>query len=86
MLLMDLSMSIMDGFETTTRIRKYEQKFGIKPTPIIAMSASASDSWTVRDEEAGIDDFVTKPLNLECIEEVIRRFIFVDKEQPYPPK
>jgi len=57
---MDLRMPGMDGYETARRIRRIE---GLETIPIIAMSADARN--TVREEiiAAGMDDFISKPID-----------------------
>jgi len=60
LVLMDLRMPGMDGYETARRIRRIE---GLETIPIIAMSADARN--TVREEiiAAGMDDFISKPID-----------------------
>jgi CheY-like chemotaxis protein len=59
-ILMDLQMPGMDGYEAARRIRD----LGIK-TPLIALSAAALDEVKDRALEAGMDDFVSKPFHQE---------------------
>ena len=66
-ILMDLSMPEMDGFEATERIRRIEKK-GQKPR-IIAVSGHAFLEHRQRCEQVGIDDFLTKPYNLFKLKE-----------------
>ncbi|MCP4753206.1 MAG: response regulator [Proteobacteria bacterium] len=77
---MDLNVPVMNGFEATEKIRNYEQKTGIRPIPIVAMTASYDDNWEAKGKKVGLDGFVTKPINLKQIEEVIKRFIYIDKK------
>lgn len=64
-ILMDISMPIMDGFEATRQIRAFEQTNDIPPACIIALtglgSADAQDEAFV----SGIDLFLTKPIKLD---------------------
>jgi signal transduction histidine kinase len=57
-ILMDLSMPVMDGYEATTEIRKTD-----KLVPIIALSASASFGYLDRALQIGINEYIIKPFN-----------------------
>ncbi|MDB5869099.1 MAG: multi-sensor hybrid histidine kinase [Polaromonas sp.] len=60
-ILMDLHMPVMDGLEATRLIK---QRFGRAAPPIIALTADAALEDRVRCEAAGMDDFLTKPLQV----------------------
>ncbi len=60
--LMDMGLPIMDGWETTRRMKAAEMTAGI---PVIALTAHAMDSDRERAIAAGCDDFDTKPVDLE---------------------
>lgn len=62
LILMDLQMPVMDGYETTRQIRSMNDEY-FKNIPIIALTAAAFSE--VRDEvlATGMNDFVTKPFN-----------------------
>jgi signal transduction histidine kinase/CheY-like chemotaxis protein len=62
LVIVDLVMPIMDGFEFSRRMRKTSQ---FKDTPIIAMSASILDFEAQKSINSGCNDFLPKPVNLE---------------------
>jgi CheY-like chemotaxis protein/HPt (histidine-containing phosphotransfer) domain-containing protein len=76
--LMDGQMPGMDGFEATRRIR--EEEGGERHTPIIAMTASAMKGDRERCLEAGMDDYVSKPVTPESLAAVLKRWV----EAPTP--
>ncbi len=77
---MDLRMPVMDGFEATREIRKFEEQHNLEPIPIVAITAGTEDSWKDKCAEAGLNGVVLKPMNLKDIEEMIDRLIRIDKD------
>ena len=65
--LMDCHMPEMDGFEATRRLR--EQEGAGRRTPVLAMTAGVLDDDRQRCVEAGMDDFIAKPINVERLRE-----------------
>ncbi|MGE5370400.1 MAG: response regulator [Solirubrobacterales bacterium] len=74
LVLMDCQMPVMDGFEATRAIRMHEQDSG-KHIPIIAMTANAMQGDRERCLEAGMDDYISKPINQKIMAEVIQKWL-----------
>ncbi len=79
LILLDVQMPYMDGFEATRHIRKYERatKNGV-PVPIIAMTAHALKGDREKCIAAGMSDYIPKPFNPHQLQAVLIRHI-VDK-------
>ena len=71
LMILDLRMPVMDGFETTRRIRHIER--GRRRTPILALTASAMEDDQRRCREAGMDAFLTKPVRIGEIQRALER-------------
>jgi CheY-like chemotaxis protein len=73
-ILMDVQMPEMDGFMATECIRNIEQQSG-KHTPILAMTAFAMKGDKEKCLEAGMDYYISKPINPSNLYEVIENYI-----------
>eukprot|EP00347_Sterkiella_histriomuscorum_P008982 403342980 len=67
---MDCNMPIMDGFEATKAIRKL-QFIDQQKTQIVALTANTNDSIKIQCLEAGMDDFLTKPVSAATIKDIL---------------
>jgi len=74
LVLMDVSMPIMNGFDATVAIRSAENTRGQK-TPIIAVTAQALDIDLQQCKASGMDDHIMKPVSPDMIEAVLRKFM-----------
>ncbi|RMG30977.1 MAG: response regulator, partial [Methanobacteriota archaeon] len=72
LVIMDIQMPEMDGFEATARIREEEKTSG-EHLPIIALTANAMSGDRERCLEAGMDDYLAKPIKKKDLIEVIRK-------------
>ncbi|MCB1646759.1 MAG: response regulator, partial [Pseudomonadales bacterium] len=71
--LMDCDMPVKDGYQATEEIRQFEQSAGISTVPIVALTAHVMDSFREKSLQAGMDDYLTKPLSVEQLGEAIVR-------------
>ncbi|MEH6912095.1 MAG: ATP-binding protein [Oceanicoccus sp.] len=62
---MDCEMPIMDGYEATRRIRRWEQNNKLAPTPIYALTAHAFKENTIKCIDAGMNGKLTKPIKID---------------------
>ena len=72
LILMDLSLPVMDGWEATRRIKAHEALRGI---PIIALSAHAMKGDEDRARQIGCDDYLSKPLDEDVLFEKLAKFL-----------
>ena len=73
MILMDVQMPVMDGLEATRRIRNGENPLG-RIIPILAMTANAFLEDMQKSKEAGMDEHLSKPVDISALEQVVKRF------------
>jgi PAS domain S-box-containing protein len=74
LILMDCKMPLMDGFQAAHAIRSKEDPKG-KRIPIIAMTAGTQHGEENQIKEAGMDGFLTKPIQIESLAEMLEEWI-----------
>ena len=73
-ILMDIMMPVMNGYEAAKMIRSMDRE-DAKEIPIIAMTANAFTEDRIRAKEAGMDEHVAKPVDVELLIKVIHRLV-----------
>ena len=74
-ILMDIQMPVMDGYESTNQIRRYEDSNALSPVPIIAMTAHAMTGEKDRCLSAGMNDYTTKPIDPDLLIQTLCKWI-----------
>lgn len=64
-IVMDINMPVLNGFEASRQIREFEQKEGIEPATIIALTALGNTEAQIKAFSHGMDLFLTKPVKLK---------------------
>jgi PAS domain S-box-containing protein len=77
LILMDIQMPRMDGFEATQKLRSDPE---FKDVPIIALTALAMPNDRQRCLDAGMDEYISKPVNLKTLAKTIQKLLFQDQE------
>jgi two-component system cell cycle response regulator DivK len=71
-ILMDLSLPIIDGWEATRRLKAHQD---LKAIPVIALTAHAMRGDEAKARASGCDDFLTKPIDEDLLLETLNRFL-----------
>ena len=79
LILMDLQMPGMDGFETTARLRQLP---GYGTTPILALTANSSDDYRRMCQEAGMQGFIPKPVQSAELRDTVARALRRSLDEP----
>lgn len=83
LILLDIQLPDMSGFEVTKAIRALENKHGVEANngiPIIALSAGAMEGSREKALQAGLDDYLSKPANIEKIGHVLSTWLAVKRK------
>ncbi len=73
--LMDCQMPVMDGYTATRTWREHEEENQLNRVPIIAMTANAMAGDRQRCIDAGMDDYLSKPVSRELLDSTLRRWL-----------
>ncbi|WP_460234483.1 hybrid sensor histidine kinase/response regulator [Aurantivibrio plasticivorans] len=74
LVLMDFDMPNMDGPTATTEIRRWEREDNLPPIPIVALTAHAVRSHIDACFEAGMNEYLAKPIDIEKLEQLLRAY------------
>jgi len=75
LILMDCQMPIMDGYEATQALRDLEEKNAIDRLPVIAMTANAMEGDKDKCLAAGMDDYISKPVNQQNLKKKLAKWL-----------
>ncbi len=75
LIFMDVEMPVLNGFETTKRIRDGVTTPGNQDIPIIAMTAYSLNSYKQQCLESGMNDFITKPIDIQALHGVLHNYL-----------
>ena len=88
LVLTDLNMPRMDGYELALAIRRHERRQGRQPTPVIALSANVMQGEPERTRAVGMDDFMAKPTTIPFLAGKLRQWLphvgWTDQPEPLP--
>ncbi len=72
LVLMDLALPVLDGWEATRKIKSYQE---LKQIPVIAITSRAMIGEEKKAREVGCDDYLTKPIDEDALIAAIRKWI-----------
>ena len=80
MIFMDVQMPIMGGIDATQEILKYEARTQSDHIPIIALTANALAGDREKYLKAGMDDYTSKPINIDALKTLLKKYIVVNND------
>jgi CheY-like chemotaxis protein len=75
LVLMDCQMPDVDGYMATREIRAWEERTKTPRTPIVAVTAHALDGEEQKVREAGMDDYLAKPVRLASLRRMVEKWV-----------
>ena len=75
LVLMDIMLPEMNGFEVTEKIRNFESKQGKNPVPIVALTANTLDNDREKCISVGMNEYLSKPFTANELTEKIEKFV-----------
>ncbi len=84
LILMDCQMPIMDGFEATRQIRAWGRQHDAPHLPIIALTAGAFTEDRIKCLDAGMDDYLSKPIDMARLQATFSRWLHSSADAPSP--
>src|SRR5690606_38477161 len=73
LILMDLHMPVMDGLDAIALIRKHEEGTGVRPIPILVLSADSQEKTRHNVIARGASGFLTKPIDPQAMIDAVER-------------
>jgi len=80
MLLMDVNMPELDGVSATKEILKLQRENSLHKVPIIALTANSISGDREKYLEAGMDDYISKPIELNKLIEIIEKYLYKNRD------
>jgi len=74
LVLMDVEMPVMDGYQAVSEIRRIEKETGAEPTPVLALTAHAFSDMSGKGFAAGFTDLLTKPIRHATLLEAVAKY------------
>lgn len=81
MILMDVNMPELDGVSATKEILEFEKKNSIGKTPIIALTANSISGDKEKYIEAGMDDYISKPIESDELKRVVQKYLYAKESE-----
>ncbi|OYZ07845.1 MAG: hypothetical protein B7Y29_03155 [Thiotrichales bacterium 16-46-22] len=79
LILMDLQMPVMDGYQATKLIRQRDQQI-----PIVALSAAVLPEERARVKQAGMNEHLAKPIDVPALQQVLARYLIIEEAKAAP--
>jgi two-component system sensor histidine kinase RpfC len=80
LILMDCQMPVMDGYEATRRLQKNWEEKGCQPITIVALTAHAMPGDKQKCLDAGMNDYLSKPLQMDMLSATLKRWVPESKQ------